>query len=135
MMKLFIGDPREKLRDLFDPAKGLKRLISPRSAWEASKQTARVSLLSLVAWKTVSGFVPMATAAGPLSSTAIASLVATRALGLVRQVAGIGLGLAVLDYVIEYTRERLSPVDWHTVVWYSKTASGYWAGITRMYGK
>jgi flagellar biosynthetic protein FlhB len=87
-----------------NPAKGLKRLVSPRSAWEASKQTARVSLLSLVAWKTVSGFVPVATAAGPLSSTAIASLVATRALGLVRQVAGIGLGLAVLDYVIQYRK-------------------------------
>ena len=87
-----------------NPAKGLKRLFSPRSAWEAAKQAVRVCLLSLVAWKTVSGFVPVATAAGPLSSTAIASMVATRALTLTRQVAGIGLGLAVLDYVVQYRK-------------------------------
>ncbi len=87
-----------------NPAKGLKRLFSPRSAWEAAKQTARICLLSLVAWKTVGGFVPVATAAGPLSSTAIASMVATRALTLTRQVAGIGLGLAVLDYVVQYRK-------------------------------
>jgi flagellar biosynthetic protein FlhB len=87
-----------------NPAKGLKRLFSPRSAWEAGKQSARVLLLSLVAWKTVSGFLPVATAAGPLSSTAIATLVASRALNLTRQVAGIGLGLAVLDYVVQYRK-------------------------------
>jgi flagellar biosynthetic protein FlhB len=87
-----------------NPAQGLKRLFSPRSAWEAAKQSARVALLSLVAWKTVGGFVPVVTGPGPLSSTAVASLVATRALSLTRQVAGIGLGLAVLDYVVQYRK-------------------------------
>ena len=51
-----------------NPVKGLKRIFSPRSLWEAAKQTLRVALLTLVAWKTVIGFVPVATAAGPLSS-------------------------------------------------------------------
>ncbi len=87
-----------------NPAKGLKRIFSPRSLWEAAKQTLRVVLLTLVAWKTVIGFVPVATAAGPLSSMAIASMVATRALTLTRQVAAIGLGLAVLDYVVQYRK-------------------------------
>jgi flagellar biosynthetic protein FlhB len=87
-----------------DPTKGLKRLLSPRSIWEGAKQAARVSLLGGVAWKTVSGFLPLATAAGPLSSTAIASLVASRALSLARQVAGIGLGLALVDYAVQYRK-------------------------------
>jgi flagellar biosynthetic protein FlhB len=87
-----------------NPAKGLKRLFSPRSAWEAAKQAVRVGLLSLVAWKTLKGFVPVVTGAGPLSSTAIASMVASRALSLTRQVAGIGLGLAIADYVVQYRK-------------------------------
>jgi flagellar biosynthetic protein FlhB len=87
-----------------NPVNGLKRLFSPRSLWEAAKQTLRVILLTLVAWKTVIGFVPVATAAGPLSSMAIASMVATRALSLTRQVAAIGLGLAVMDYVVQYRK-------------------------------
>jgi flagellar biosynthetic protein FlhB len=87
-----------------NPVNGLKRLFSPRSLWEAAKQTLRVILLTLVAWKTVIGFVPVATAAGPLSSMAIASMVATRALTLTRQVAAIGLGLAVMDYVVQYRK-------------------------------
>ena len=87
-----------------NPVKGLKRIFSPRSLWEAAKQTLRVVLLTLVAWKTVIGFVPVATAAGPLSSMAIASMVATRALTLTRQVAAIGLGLAVMDYVVQYRK-------------------------------
>lgn len=87
-----------------NPVNGLKRLFSPRSLWEAAKQTLRVVLLTLVAWKTVIGFVPVATAAGPLSSMAIASMVATRALTLTRQVAAIGLGLAVMDYVVQYRK-------------------------------
>jgi flagellar biosynthetic protein FlhB len=90
--------------DHINPAKGLKRVLSPRSLWEAAKQILRVGLLTLVAWKTVIGFVPAATAAGPLSSMAIASMVATRALTLTRQVAAIGLGLAVVDYVVQYRK-------------------------------
>ncbi len=87
-----------------NPGKGLKRLFSPRSAWEAAKQALRVSLLSLVAWKTLRGFLPVVTGAGPLSSTTIATVVATRALSLTRQVAAIGLSLAALDYAVQYRK-------------------------------
>ena len=78
-----------------------------------------------MAWKTVSGFVPVATAAGPLSSTAIASMVATRALTLTRQVAGIGLGLAVLDYVVQYRKmARQLRMTRHEVKEDSKSSEG-----------
>jgi flagellar biosynthetic protein FlhB len=87
-----------------NPAKGLKRLISPKSAWDAAKQVVRVSLLVGVVWKGVAGFVPLATGSGPLSSTAIAVMVGTRSITLVRQVAGIGLVLAAADYLVQFRR-------------------------------
>ncbi len=108
-----------------DPAKGLKRLFSPRSLWEAAKQVVRVGLLSLVAWKTVKGFIPVVTGAEPLSSTAIASVVATRALNLTRQVAAIGLGLAVVDYVVQYRKTaRQLRMTRHEVKEESKSSEG-----------
>ncbi len=85
------------------PKAGLKRLFSPRSLWEVSKQMVRVALLGLVAWQTVSGLLPLVSG-NPLSSFTIASLVAGRSLGLAREVAAIGLVLAVADYAVQYRK-------------------------------
>lgn len=87
-----------------NPASGLKRLFSPRSVWEAAKQVLRVALLTLVAWGTVRGLLHLVTGSSPLSSTAVASLVATRALSLTREVAAIGLVLAAADYAVQYRK-------------------------------
>ncbi|MGH9107055.1 MAG: EscU/YscU/HrcU family type III secretion system export apparatus switch protein, partial [Acidimicrobiales bacterium] len=87
-----------------NPKNGLKRLFSPRSIWEVSKQVVRVGLLGLVAWETVYGLLPVFRADGPLSSTAVASLVAGRALSLTREVAAISLVLAALDYIVQYRK-------------------------------
>jgi flagellar biosynthesis protein FlhB len=87
-----------------NPASGIKRVISPRSIWEVGTQIVRVSLLGLIVWKVLSGVVPEMTGNGGLSSTAIASLVASRALALVREVAAISLVLAVADYIVQYRK-------------------------------
>jgi flagellar biosynthetic protein FlhB len=87
-----------------NPAKGLKKIISPRSLWEVGKQIVRVSLLGLIVWQVLSGVIPEITANGGLSSNAVASLVATRSLSLVREAAAISLVLAVLDYVVQYRK-------------------------------
>jgi flagellar biosynthetic protein FlhB len=87
-----------------NPAAGLKKIISPRSLWEVGKQLVRVSLLGLVVWQVLSGVLPVITGNGGLSSTAIASLVATKSLALVREVAAISLVLAVLDYMVQYRK-------------------------------
>jgi len=87
-----------------NPAAGLKKIISPRSLWEVGKQLVRVSLLGLVVWQVLSGVLPVITGNGGLSSTAIASLVATKSLALVREVAAISLVLAVLDYLVQYRK-------------------------------
>lgn len=90
--------------DRLNPVNGIKRVISTRSLWEVGKQIVRVALLSLIAWHSVYGLLPLVAGNNPLSVTAVASLVAGRALSLARDVAGIGLGLAVLDYVVQYRR-------------------------------
>ena len=86
------------------PKTGLKRIISPRSIWEVAKQLVRVGLLALVVWQTVSGLLPLIAVHGLLSSFAVASLVGGRALTLAREVAAIGLLLAVADYVVQYRK-------------------------------
>ncbi|MGD0808192.1 MAG: EscU/YscU/HrcU family type III secretion system export apparatus switch protein [Acidimicrobiales bacterium] len=87
-----------------NPAKGLKKIISPRSLWETGKQIIRVGLLGLIVWQVLSGVIPEITANGGLSSSAVASLVASRSLALVREVAAISLVLAVLDYIVQYRK-------------------------------
>ncbi len=64
----------------------------------------RVGLLGLVVWQVLSGVLPVITGNGGLSSTAIASLVASRAVSLVREVAAISLVLAVLDYIVQFRK-------------------------------
>jgi flagellar biosynthetic protein FlhB len=87
-----------------NPAAGLKKIISPRSLWEVGKQIVRIGLLGLVVWQVLSGVLPVITGNGGLSSNAIASLVASRSLSLVREVAAISLVLAVLDYIVQFRK-------------------------------
>ena len=87
-----------------NPKAGLKKIISPRALWDIGKQIVRVSLLGLIVWQVLSGVLPVITGNGGLSSTAIASLVATKSLALVREVAAISLVLAVLDYMVQYRK-------------------------------
>jgi flagellar biosynthetic protein FlhB len=87
-----------------NPRNGLKRLFAPRSVWEVSKQMVRVSLLSLIAWQTLSSLLPVLTASGPLSSPSIASMVGTRAISLTREVATISLVLSGLDYIVQFRK-------------------------------
>jgi flagellar biosynthesis protein FlhB len=87
-----------------NPKSGLARIFSPRSLWEVAKQIVRVGLLALIGWKAVSGLLPLVAGNGPLSSFAVASLVAKRAISLTRDVAAIGLLLAAADYAVQYRK-------------------------------
>ncbi|SRR5579875_25818 len=91
---------KPSLRSL-NPKAGLARMFGTRGLWEVAKQALRVGVLSLVAWQTVAGLLPVMTAHGPLAVTAVASQVATRALALAREVAAISLVLAALDYLFQ----------------------------------
>jgi flagellar biosynthetic protein FlhB len=87
-----------------NPKTGFKRIVNPRSLWEVGKQVVRMALLALVVFETMSSLLPAITGSGPLSSTAVASLVASRAISLTRDVAAISLVLAAMDYVIQYRK-------------------------------
>jgi len=87
-----------------NPVSGLKKIISPRSLWDIGKQIVRVSLLALIVWQVLSGVLPTITGNGGLSSTAIASLVASKSIALVREVAAISLVLSVLDYIVQHRK-------------------------------
>ncbi|HTV10756.1 MAG TPA: EscU/YscU/HrcU family type III secretion system export apparatus switch protein [Acidimicrobiales bacterium] len=87
-----------------NPATGVKRILSPRSLWEVAKQLVRVGLLSLIVWQVLSGLLPLIAAHNPLSSFSVASIVASRALALTREVAAVGLVLSVADYIVQYRK-------------------------------
>lgn len=120
--------------DKLNPKNGFKRIISPRSLWEVSKQIVRVALLSIIAWQSVQSLLPIVAGKGPLSVTAVASLVGTRAISLAREVAAIGLVLAVLDYIVQYrkTASQLK-MSKHEVREESKASEGnpYMKGAVR----
>lgn len=87
-----------------DPRTGIRRLLSPTTGWETAKQLAKVALLALVAWRTISGTIPALTAGGPLSVTAVAGATAGRALSVARTVAAAGLVIAAVDYGVARRR-------------------------------
>lgn len=87
-----------------NPKNGFKRIVSPTSLWNLGKQLVRVSLLSLVVWQTLHALFPLITGNNPLSSPALASLVGSRAMSLIREVAEISLILSVLDYIVQYRK-------------------------------
>src|SRR3954447_13075432 len=52
--------PKPKFKNL-NPLPGIKRLFAPTNAWQAAKEVIKLSLLGLVAWKTLAGIVPALT--------------------------------------------------------------------------
>lgn len=94
---------RPKL-DRLNPLKGLRRLLSPETGWEAAKTVLKLAILAWFAVRAVTGIVPDLIDGGRLPVDAIVALVGGRALSLVRQVAAAGLALAVLDYAFQKRR-------------------------------
>ena len=94
-----------------NPKTGLKRISQHPLALGGLQADRTGSLLSLIGLaERLVGLLPVVTAHGPLSSTAVASLVAARALSLAREVAEIGLVLAVLDYVVPVPQSGRRPL-------------------------
>jgi flagellar biosynthetic protein FlhB len=87
------------------PTKGLKRLLSTQTLWETAKALAKVALLSLLAYRSVTGIVPTLVDAGHVSSLTAIAMVGTRALSMVQTVAMVGLVLAAADYA--YQRRKI----------------------------
>lgn len=84
-----------------NPAKGIKKLLSPHSLQEALKQMVKLALVSWVGYRAVRAAVPRLIGL-PADRTVTAT--GTMAIGLVRSVAMAGLVLAVADYAMQRRR-------------------------------
>ncbi len=102
----FSGKALRPKFDRISPAKGLKRMLSPHSAWEAVKAALKLAVLTAVAWPGVSHLGAALSAGGQVPSGQVLAAVSSATLGLIRSTALAGLALAVLDYGFVRRRVR-----------------------------
>ena len=94
--------------DRISPKKGLKRLLSPHSAWEAAKAALKLAVLTAVAWPGVAHLGMALGTGGQVPAGEILSEVASATMGLIRSTALAGLALAAVDYAFQRRRVRKS---------------------------
>ena len=97
------------LRPKFDrisPAKGLKRMVSPHSAWEAAKAALKLVVLTAVAWPGVSHLGAALATGGQVTNSQVLAAAASATVNLIRATAVAGLALAALDYGFQRRRVR-----------------------------
>jgi flagellar biosynthetic protein FlhB len=90
------------------PAKGLKRLFSSHSVWEAGKAAIKLVVLTAVAWPGVANLGAALATGGRVPSGQVLAAVAAATLNLIRATALAGLALAALDYGFQRRRVRKS---------------------------
>lgn len=90
------------------PAKGLKRLLSPHSAWEAVKTALKLVVLTAVSWPAVEHVGAALGGGSRMASGHVLSVAASATLNVIRSTALAGLVLAALDYGFQRRRVRKS---------------------------
>jgi flagellar biosynthetic protein FlhB len=104
----FSGKPLKPKFDRLSPKKGLKRLLSPHSAWEAAKAALKLVVLTAVAWPGVAHLGAALATGGQVPAGQVLSEVTSATMGLLRTVALAGLALAGVDYAFQRRRVRKS---------------------------
>jgi flagellar biosynthesis protein FlhB len=94
--------------DRLNPMAGLKRLFSTQSLWQLVKQFLKISVLVVIAYKIVFGLGDKLVGTQPVDMTPVVAYAGSTMLGLVRDVALVGLLLAVLDYAVQRHRHNKS---------------------------
>jgi flagellar biosynthetic protein FlhB len=102
----FSGKALRPKFDRISPAKGLKRLLSPHSAWEAAKAAVKLVVLTAVAWPGVAHLGAALAAGGRVPSGEVLSTAAAATMSLIRSTALAGLALAAVDYGFQRRRVR-----------------------------
>ena len=104
----FSGKALKPKFDRISPKKGLKRLFSPHSAWEAGKAAVKLLVLTAVAWPGVAHLGAALATGGQVPAGQVLSEVASSTMSLLRTVAVAGLALAAVDYAFQRRRVRKS---------------------------
>jgi flagellar biosynthetic protein FlhB len=84
-----------------NPLPGIKRIMGPEASWEAIKALLKLTVCTVFAYRTLSGFVPSLLDSGRLSLMSVVPAVASSAVALMQAVAAAGLVLAAVDYVMQ----------------------------------
>ncbi|MCU1374444.1 MAG: type secretion protein [Actinomycetia bacterium] len=101
---LMSGEGLKPKFNRLNPAKGLKKLLSPQSAWEAAKVLFRTSILAGVAIPPVRRIANHMMEMGHPDFQTIASAIGHDGVGILRNTAMAGLILAAVDYGIQKRR-------------------------------
>ncbi|HEY7948256.1 MAG TPA: EscU/YscU/HrcU family type III secretion system export apparatus switch protein [Acidimicrobiales bacterium] len=91
-----------------NPVAGLKRLFSANSLWQLIKQIVKIGVLVLIAYKALFGLGDRLVGTQPVDMSPVVAYAGSTMLGLVRDVAVIGLLLALGDYAVQRHRHNKS---------------------------
>jgi flagellar biosynthesis protein FlhB len=94
--------------DRVNPVAGMKRLFSTNSLWQLAKQTLKISVLVLIAYKVLFGLGTKLVGSQPVDMTPVIGYAGSVMLGLVRDIAFVGLLLAFGDYAIQRRKHNKS---------------------------
>jgi flagellar biosynthetic protein FlhB len=85
-----------------DPIKGAKRVFGPQALWEGAKMLLKSAFVALIVYGGIRGVMPLIGGLVPIQTTLQA--VSDQALGMIRNIAFVGLGMAAADYAIQRRR-------------------------------
>jgi flagellar biosynthesis protein FlhB len=87
-----------------NPVAGFKKTFSVQGLWEGGKAALKVVLLALVSWGPLASVTEQLAGQGAMALDDILVTVGASALSLAQRIALAGLGLAVVDYVLQRRR-------------------------------
>jgi flagellar biosynthetic protein FlhB len=85
-----------------DPIKGAKRIFGPQALWEGAKMLLKSAFVALIAYGGIRGVMPLIGGLVPIQTTL--QVVSDHALGMIRNIAFVGLGMAAADYAMQRRR-------------------------------
>ena len=85
-----------------DPVKGAKRIFGPQSLWEGAKMLLKSAFVAIIVYAAVRSVLPLVGGLVPIHT--VLDTVATQALGLIRNIALMGLVMAGADYLMARRR-------------------------------
>jgi flagellar biosynthetic protein FlhB len=85
-----------------DPIKGAKRIFGPQALWEGAKMLLKSAFVALIVYGGIRGVMPLIGGLVPIRTTLQA--VSDQALGMMRNIAFVGLGMAAADYAMQRRR-------------------------------
>ncbi len=85
-----------------DPIKGAKRVFGPHALWEGAKMMLKSSFVATVAYFAIKSMMPLIGGLVPIPT--MLDLVASKSLGMIRNIALVGLAMAAADYLMQRRR-------------------------------